>query len=415
METIDTKFRQRTRVIRRKLRRGGATIAGRSLQFLLWRLAHRAERIFAPHPVPRTFFGVNCAPNPDASWDDTYLNWIGELGVGSVRVDVTYDSDTEAFWCWVDRLHGAGLDVVAHLVPPAAAAANMHAARERRDWEQFVTAILDPVRGKITHAEIGSTPNRHTWSGQTVSDFVTTHEIARPILDGHGIRCVGPNVTDFAPYFSAALLGALRARGLAPHVHSDNLFVDRAGVPPERPDHRAVGRVLSPLCRLDLTRKIRTLTALSRWAGCEETWITSFAWTMARGAAPKPRYVDERTQADHLARYFLLAAATGLVQRVFWGQLTGHLRGLIDDGHRVRHDPPEVYLRRHNHACPPDSAKREAFHTLAALTRDVAGSEFQEMQIRGDERRVLLRRGDDRVLLRWRVAGEPRRPEIVTD
>lgn len=372
MPRVDTKFRQRTRVIRRKLRRGGVTIAGECLRFALWRLLRRLPRDRPLSPVPRTFYGVGCAPNPDPAWDDVYLHHLLDLGAGSVRVDVTYESEPEAFWRWVERLHAAGFDVVAHLVQPAAAAANMHAQRERLDWYQFVTAILEPVKDKVSHAEIGSTPNRHTWSGYTVSDYVTAHEIARPILNDWRIRAVGPNVSDFAPYFNVALLGALRRRGLTPHVHSDNLFVDRAGLPPEAPDHRAAGRLLSPLFNLTLEKKLRHLAAISRWAGCAETWVTCFAWTLRHGHDPKPRYVDPERQADYLRRYFEIAAATGLVQRVHWGQLSGHLRGLIDDGDTTRRDPPEVFLRRHNHAAPGDEMRRPAFQALAALTRSAA-------------------------------------------
>lgn len=413
MAVIDTKYRQRPRAMRRKLMRHGPTMVAQGLRALLWRLTHGLPPAFAPHPVPRTFFGVNCAPNPDPAWDEVYLRWIRELGVGSVRVDVTYDSDTEAFWRWAEALHAGGLDVVAHLVPPAAAAANMHTARGGADWEQFVTAILEPVKGKVSHAELGSTPNRLSWSGATISDVVAMHTIAGPILDSYGIRRVGPNVSDFAPYFNAALLGALRDRGLAPQVHSDNLFVDRAAVPPERPDWRALGRPLSPVVRLDLVKKIRWLAALSRWAGCGETWVTCFAWTLGQR---KARHVDPATQAAYLARYYLLAAATGLVQRVFWSQLTSHLRGLIDDGHAQRYDPPEdVFLRRANCALPRDAAKRPAFHALAELTRLVAGAEFRDMCAEDGEITLRFARDNQIRTARWRIDGEPATPQWTTE
>jgi hypothetical protein len=408
---IDAKFRDPTPETRAKLRRGGWTIARHSISHAAWRLTHRLPRGFEPHRIPRTFFGVNCAPNPDPAWDEPHLRWIRELGVGSVRVDVTYDSDREAFWRWVTALHIAGLDVTVHLVQPPSAAAAMHISSARAEWEAFVAEVFEPVWDRVTHSEIGSAPNRHTWSGSTVGDLVTAHEIARPILADRGLRVLGPNVQDFAPYFNAALLGELRRRGLTPDVHSDNLFVDRAGVPPERPDHRAVGRVLSPVARLTLMNKLRWLAALSRWAGCEETWVTCFAWTVAPDGSSKPRHVDPETQAAYLERYHLLAAASGLVQRVFWGQLTGHLRGLIDDGQTVRHDPPEVFLRRHNHACPGEEAKRPAFHALAALTRRLVGAQFIRLDRQpGGELRLLLEHGGQSVRCRWNVSGEPQRP-----
>jgi hypothetical protein len=210
-------------------------------------------------------------------------------------------------------------------------------------------------------------------------------------------------VQDFAPYFNVALLGELRRRGLTPQVHTDNLFVDRAGVPPERFDHRAVSRLLSPLFRLTLLRKLRWLAGISQWAGCEETWITCFAWTVARSERAKVRHVEPALQAAYLMRYFLLAAASGLVSRVFWDQLTGHLRGLIDDGNHVRYNPPEVFLRRANHACPGDQAKRPAFHALAEVTRHIAGARFLEARVDAKRVHLTFGRGGKRIECDWKI------------
>ena len=65
--------------------------------------------------------------------------------------------------------------------------------------------------------------------------------------------------------------------------------------------------------------------------------------------------VDEQTQADYLARYYLLALATGLVERVFWWQLAARGYGLLD--------PAAEGLRR-----------RPAFHAMSTLVRELEGS-----------------------------------------
>jgi hypothetical protein len=66
--------------------------------------------------------------------------------------------------------------------------------------------------------------------------------------------------------------------------------------------------------------------------------------------------VDEQTQADYLARYYLLALGSGMVERVFWWQAIARGYGLVA--------PEDGRLRR-----------RPAFAALAALERLLAGAE----------------------------------------
>ena len=65
--------------------------------------------------------------------------------------------------------------------------------------------------------------------------------------------------------------------------------------------------------------------------------------------------VDEATQADYLARYFLLTLGTGWVERVFWWQLIARGYGLVD--------PTADGLRR-----------RPGFESFRTLARELAGS-----------------------------------------
>ena len=65
--------------------------------------------------------------------------------------------------------------------------------------------------------------------------------------------------------------------------------------------------------------------------------------------------VDEPTQANYLARYYLVALGTGLVERIYWWQLAARGYGLLD--------PIAGELRR-----------RPAFHALRTLVRELEGS-----------------------------------------
>ncbi len=66
--------------------------------------------------------------------------------------------------------------------------------------------------------------------------------------------------------------------------------------------------------------------------------------------------VDEETQADYLARYYLLALASGMVERVYWWQLVAKGYGLVD---------------------PTGLRRRPAFHALATLARTLEGCRFE--------------------------------------
>src|SRR5690606_23826249 len=64
--------------------------------------------------------------------------------------------------------------------------------------------------------------------------------------------------------------------------------------------------------------------------GVRDTWSTHVAWSNRRIDRVLPN-VDEK-QADYLARYYLLAAASGSLSRVYWGPMIGQREGIIDDG-----------------------------------------------------------------------------------
>jgi hypothetical protein len=68
--------------------------------------------------------------------------------------------------------------------------------------------------------------------------------------------------------------------------------------------------------------------------------------------------VDEATQADYLARYYLLVLGTGLVERVYWWRLVARGYGLISPD-------PSGALRR-----------RPSFEALRTMIRELEGASF---------------------------------------
>ena len=93
--------------------------------------------------------------------------------------------------------------------------------------------------------------------------------------------------------------------------------------------------------------------------GWGRQWIAEVNWPLREGPhspAGRSVSVDEETQADFLARYYLLAAGSGFVERIDWWQLVARGYGLVDP-------QPDGTLRR-----------RPAFRAFATLRRELAGA-----------------------------------------
>jgi hypothetical protein len=87
--------------------------------------------------------------------------------------------------------------------------------------------------------------------------------------------------------------------------------------------------------------------------------------------------VDEESQADYLARYYLLALGSGLVERVFWWQLVARGYGLIDP------------------ADPVNPRRRPGFFALKALLRELDGSRLERVLPTAETARLWLFRRPD--------------------
>jgi hypothetical protein len=155
-------------------------------------------------------------------------------------------------------------------------------------------------------------------------------------------------VIDFELHATAAAVNLGRG-GVRFDALASLLYVDRRGAP----ENRQAG--------FDTVGKTTLLKAIADTArNCApRSWITEVNWPLREGPhAPAGRSVavDEQTQADYLARYYLLALGSGMVERVFWWQAIARGYGLVaPEGGRLR--------------------RRPAFAALAALERLLAGAE----------------------------------------
>ncbi len=323
--------------------------------------------------IPSDFFGICAAAAPDPAGDDYIVARLRELKLQHVRVDLMQDTDNFQSRL-IHRLIKEGFRVCLHLVQYKGEAERMAYDEVRERWRGFVCCVLDEFGTQLEMLEIGSTVNRERWAGHTVPGFLDAWRVAWNEAKSRGVRIAGPNVTDFEPFFNVALLHEMKKAGMPPDVHTENLFVERA-TEPEAFDHKIIGRRAARLIRFNLLKKAFIIDEIARRAGVSSTMVPHVSWSLRRIAR---LYDDvEEKQADYLARYCCLAAASGCIQRLYWGPLIGQREGLVDDGTHEFPDIPHVTFYGKANGCVRDYRLRPAFfafHTASAL---IAGARFQ--------------------------------------
>jgi hypothetical protein len=202
--------------------------------------------------------------------------------------------------------------------------------------------------------QVGQAINRSKWGVWSIGEYTRLAESAVDALHRRGLRAAGPAVIDFEFHWTMAVLNAGRAAGgLAFDDLSALLYVDRRGAPE------------NPQMGHDTPGKARLLRAIAdrsaRLRPGSRVWLSEVNWPLREGPhspAGKAVSVDEETQADYLARYAVLAHATGVVDRIDWWQLVAIGYGLVDP--------------RGNGA----ARRRAAFAVLAELERELRGRRF---------------------------------------
>ena len=195
--------------------------------------------------------------------------------------------------------------------------------------------------------QVGQAINRSKWGVWNQSEYASLARTADEILRRHeGVEVLGPAVIDFELHVTMAVVNA-RDLGVRFDALASLLYVDRRGAP----ENRQLG--------FDSVDKVVLLQAIADTArNCAgRSWITEVNWPLWEGPhspAGKSVSVSEETQADYLVRFYLLALATGMVERVYWWQLVARGYGLIA--------PNGEGLRR-----------RPAYHAFAHLLRRLEG------------------------------------------
>ncbi|MEO7974709.1 MAG: lipopolysaccharide kinase InaA family protein, partial [Thermoanaerobaculia bacterium] len=234
---------------------------------------------------------------------------------------------------------------------------NRELVRDPARWEAAIRELATRFRPFGRRFQVGQAINRSKWGIWNYEEYLGLAARAAGILragaGGEDVELFGPAVIDFEAHVTAAVVN-LRPPANLPELRFDGLasllYVDRRGAP----ENLQLG--------FDTADKVRVLAAIagtSRLICSARQWIPEVNWPLREGPhspAGKSVAVDEEAQADFLVRYYLLAAGTGLVERIDWWQLVAKGYGLCDP-------QPDGTLR-----------ERPSFRALATLIRELAGT-----------------------------------------
>jgi hypothetical protein len=199
--------------------------------------------------------------------------------------------------------------------------------------------------------QVGQAINRSKWGVWNYREYMELVGVASEVLRQDPKReLLGPGVIDYEPLRTAGILN-LPSPGFHFDILASLLYVDRRGAP----ENRQLG-----FDTVDKVVQLKAIAETSRNCG-DRSWITEVNWPLWEGPhspAGRKVAVDEEKQANYLARYYLLALGTGLVERVYWWQLVAR-------GYGLAHDTGDGTLRL-----------RPSFRAFANLQRTLAGASF---------------------------------------
>jgi len=298
-------------------------------------------------PVPFTGIGVGVRPDPDEPEPGGIVAALAELGVRQALLRLhPWEADHGREEALARALAAAGVELTFALPQ------NRELVRDPERWHSAVEEIGRCFRPYGRRFQIGHAINRSKWGIWNLGEYVALATAASEILRSQGeVEILGPAVIDFEYHAAAAVLN-LRRPGLRFDAVSALLYVDRRGAPE------------NPQAGFDTVGKVALLKAIAETARNSggRCWVTEVNWPLQEGPhspAGRSVAVDEETQADYLARYYLLVLGTGLVEGVFWWQLAARGYGLLEPGQPAR--------------------RRPSFHALRTLVAELQGSQLEEI------------------------------------
>ncbi len=324
---------------------------------------------------PRPFTGIGIGLRPEPEGPEGLLALVDELGCRNILLRLhPWQEEHREEEELAKALSARGCDLLFALPQ------NRDLVRDPARWRASLERIAEIFLPYGHRFQIGQAINRSKWGIWTLGEYLDLAQIAadvlraRPAGNGQPVELLGPAVIDFEFYATASALNS-RAPGLRFDAVSSLLYVDRRGAPE------------NPQMGLDTVGKLRLLRAIAETAknvteteGRRRSWVTEVNWPLWEGPhspAGKSVSVDEQTQSHYLSRYYLLALASGMTERVYWWQMIARGYGLVDreEGGALR--------------------RRPSFHALRMLIEELDGATFERrLESSAGTYLLLFRRGD---------------------
>jgi len=334
------------------------------------RLSHEIQ---PGHQVADDFIGVNIATSNETACDDEVIRYLDDLAIRYVRMDYSYCSPRGDAQRLLNRVLEHGCDVMLDLFAPVQEAKVLGTDKQAQQrWREFLLQVFSEYSSSISVFEIGNTPNRGKWSGFDGVSYLRAWNIAAEVAESFELKLAGPNISDFEPLYNFAYLKAMKRTHSVPNIHTDNLFVERV-IQPEAYDHRVAGKRATRKLNLNLVKKARIINRLGKTLGCDKTFCTYKCWSRKR--LSRWTTDPEQKNANYLSRYLFIAAASGALDRVYWGPLICNRDGLVDcgDENYPHIDNVSFYKEvRGNVANFKTTKGYDAFKYIASLLRGVS-------------------------------------------
>jgi len=199
--------------------------------------------------------------------------------------------------------------------------------------DEALNKLLPLLKDRTKFIHVGNAYNRRKWAfyhfGEYQNFFRKVRKISKKISPE--TKLIGGSVIDFEiPPLFESLFHFRRGQY---DGYSSQLYVDRRGAP----ENTQAG--------FDFLKKINLISLMHKLSirTSGELWISEINWPLQDSGKFAPckgkALVTPQTQANYLARAYLIAIASGNVRTCFWHQLIAPGYGLMDN----RSTPPIKY------------------------------------------------------------------------
>ena len=246
---------------------------------------------------------------------------VDDLGINQllVRIHLADIDNFDTYLEHIDALSNKDREISVNLIQ------NRLLLDDPKLLDEALNKLLPLLKNRTKHIHVGNAYNRRKWAfyhfGEYQCFFRKVREISKKVSPK--TKLIGGSVIDFEipPLFESMF----HFRRGHYDGYSSQLYVDRRGAPE------------NTQARFNFLRKINLIFLMQKlsWKTSGELWISEINWPLRKTGKHAPckgkALVTPQTQADYLARSYLITMASGKIRTCFWHQLVAPGYGLVDN------------------------------------------------------------------------------------